>query len=154
MKHGVTRRRGHWGSPAQWPRCPHSWQVDFDFLAANLSFICLAELGFCHFLLPFPENETASSLLLSLLPFILSRAARMVTNVSGTEDSSIAAFSNYEDSSWVKTLERSLGKSSIPADNASSSFRTKLWRSAEFTSVSSSTLSVSAHSWPSARALR
>ena len=46
-------------------------------------------------------------------PLFLSPAARTVTNASGTPDNSIAAFSSFEDSSWVLTLDRSLGNRTL-----------------------------------------
>ena len=62
-------------------------------------------------------------------------------HASGTADTSIGAFHSFANSSWVKRPDRSLEKSSIPADSASSSLRTRNLKSTEFKSVSSSTLS-------------
>ena len=81
----------------------------------------------------------------SLLLFILSLAARTVIRASGIADNSIAAFSSFSNSSWVKTLDRSL-------ENINSG-RQRL-QFALHETLEISTLSASGHSGPVARALR
>ena len=128
--------------------------VDLVFLAANLSCKCLAELGLRHFPLPFPENKTAGSPLPSPLSFIflwrlgqspVHRGQLIIPSPVSPVSQTLRGY-RHSTHRW-KNHQFQLTPSPVH-------FAQTPWRSAEFTPVSSSTLYVSAHSLPDARALQ